>query len=575
MGGFYGSVLIRSEDRDRILTALDALAERLKFNCLVSPVTSGWIGVYPDNGGQSDRISKAIAAEVGGIAWHVLVHDDSVLAYWLWRDGELIDSYWSCPGYFSEEDRAAQESLTGNPELLAATVGGESEKLQELLDRNNSAVFEVERLEKLGKLVGIKNLVTSYEYLKDGETEGITGAKKFTELPRTARKKKTAEKRDRLKALKKQGSLLYREEVGQDDCLQICASQEGLLVFRSRRFRDHPVRVSRCRSTTKTVEELPWSITGGVGTAISDESGRHVAIYLRGQGKYRIQIRDAVSGQIEHEIPPEISDSRVCASRDLNVLATFYENHLNVWNVRDGKVLLTEKLNDESAIAIHPSGEWIVTASRGLRFRRIELTSNWQDLPISVHIVRPDYGPTRAAYLAEFEATFDVVKKDIPKGMPEGMPEITAELLGGNTHLSCVGFSRDGNWLWCGGRNGVWVFRWCDIVEKGQAAHAIWWHPTTPWLDLQNATNEVRSIAEAADGQSIYFGTHKGDILQLDLASGAVRQILHLAEEQVERLVTSIDGAAIGCITTGLENGTKFFMIVQIWALEALARPTP
>jgi hypothetical protein len=115
MGGFYGSVQIRSEDRDRILTALDALAEQLKFNCLVSPVTSGWIGVYPDNGGQSDRISKAIAAEVGGIAWHVLVHDDSVLAYWLYRDGELIDTYWSAPGYFGEEDLADQEPLTGNP----------------------------------------------------------------------------------------------------------------------------------------------------------------------------------------------------------------------------------------------------------------------------------------------------------------------------------------------------------------------------------------------------------------------------------------------------------------------------
>lgn len=573
MGGFYGSVQIRSEDRDRILTALDALAERLKFNCLVSPVTSGWIGVYPDNGGQSDRISKAIATEVGGIAWHVLVHDDSVLAYWLYRDGDLIDTYWSAPGYFSEEDRAAQEPLTGNPELLAATIGGEADKLRALLDRNNAPVFEVERLEKLSKLVGIKNLVTSYEYLKAGETEGITGAKKFTELPRTARKKKAAEKRDRLKSLKKQGLLLYREEVGQDDWLQMCASQKGLLVFRSRRFRNHPVRVSRCRSTTKTVEELPWSITGCVETAIPDESGRHVAFPLFDQEGSRVQFRDADSGQIKHETP--LGDPLVCASREFNVLATLYHSNLKVLNLRDGKVLLTDKVEDESAIAIHPSGEWIVSAWRTLRFRRIELTSNWQELPITVHVVRPDYGPRLADYVAEFETMFAEFKKDIPKGMPEGVPEITAELLGRNTRLACVGFSRDGNWLWCGGRNGVWVFRWCDIVEKGQAARAIWWHPTTPWLDLQNAMNEVRSIAEAADGQSIYFGTHKGDILQLDLASGTVRQVLHLAEEQVERLVTSIDGAAIGCITTGFENGTKFFMVAQIWALEALARTTP
>jgi hypothetical protein len=308
-----------------------------------------------------------------------------------------------------------------------------------------------------------------------------------------------------------------------------------------------------------------------VETAISDESGRHVALPFFDHEGSRVQIRDAESGQIKRETPS--GDPLVCASREFNVLVTLRHLELKVLNSRDGKALLTDKVDDESAIAIHPSGEWIVTAWRTLRFRRVELISNWEELPITVHVVRPDYGPTLAAYLTEFEATFAAYKKDMPTILPEGMPEITAELVGGNTRLACVGFSRDGNWLWCGGRNGVWVFRWCDIVEKGKAAHAIWWHPTTPWLDLQNAINEVRSIAEAADGQSIYFGTHKGDILQFDLASGTVRQVLHLAEEQVERLVTSIDGAAIGCITTGLENGTKFFMIAQIWALGALERP--
>ncbi len=129
MGGFYGSVQIHSDDRDSLLTALDALAEELQFRCLVAPVIGGWIGVYPDNGGQSEHLGQAIAQRVGGTAWHVIVHDDSVLAYWLWREGELVDSYWSLPGYFGEEFQAEQEQMTGNPQLLSELVGGNPDEL--------------------------------------------------------------------------------------------------------------------------------------------------------------------------------------------------------------------------------------------------------------------------------------------------------------------------------------------------------------------------------------------------------------------------------------------------------------
>ena len=89
------------------------------------------MGVYPEQNGQDESVGQAIAGRVGGTAIHLLVHDDDVLAYWLWRDGELVDSFHSRPGYFGEQNRAAEEAMAGRPEALADVAGASVERLRE------------------------------------------------------------------------------------------------------------------------------------------------------------------------------------------------------------------------------------------------------------------------------------------------------------------------------------------------------------------------------------------------------------------------------------------------------------
>ena len=48
MGGFYGSVQVRSEDRDAVLAAAEQVAAQLNLRMLVGPVINAWIGIYPE-----------------------------------------------------------------------------------------------------------------------------------------------------------------------------------------------------------------------------------------------------------------------------------------------------------------------------------------------------------------------------------------------------------------------------------------------------------------------------------------------------------------------------------------------
>jgi hypothetical protein len=171
MGAFYGSAQVRSEDRDRVKAVAEDVARRLKIHMLIGPVLNGWIGIYPEESGQDQRVGEALFQGLNTTVRHALVHDDDILAYWLWHDGRLADSYHSQPGYFGEESRAEEEAMVGNPDTLSQLVGGKVADLRKLLDRHDSDALL--QLAELQCRTGVRNLVASYEYLKDGETQGI------------------------------------------------------------------------------------------------------------------------------------------------------------------------------------------------------------------------------------------------------------------------------------------------------------------------------------------------------------------------------------------------------------------
>src|SRR5262249_54027506 len=58
MGGFYGSVQVKSGDRDRVKAVADRVARARQIRMLVGPVLNDWVGVYPEHSGQDETVGQ-------------------------------------------------------------------------------------------------------------------------------------------------------------------------------------------------------------------------------------------------------------------------------------------------------------------------------------------------------------------------------------------------------------------------------------------------------------------------------------------------------------------------------------
>jgi len=123
MGGFYGSIHIRTDGYDLIKNILQDMAKKEGHKFYLGPAIGGWVGVFPDNCGQDDRVSLAIAKRVEYDVLHLVVHDDDIFCYWYYRNGKLVDKYNSIPDYFGEEITEEEiKRLQGQPEVFEHVV---------------------------------------------------------------------------------------------------------------------------------------------------------------------------------------------------------------------------------------------------------------------------------------------------------------------------------------------------------------------------------------------------------------------------------------------------------------------
>ena len=215
MGGYYGTIHVRTEDRDAVRSAVESVLSERTGRFLIAPPIDGWVTVYPEHNGQDQAISEALAAKLPGKALiHCLVHDDDIFAYWLFDGGRAVDTYNSCPGYFGDPNPPPRG---GNARALAHLLldPAKVNDLQSLLDADRFT-FELERQDQFAALLGLPNTAYAYEYLQDGETDGVRQWKRFVHVPDLAQEKVTgraaaAKVRAELKQLQRDGILLEDE----------------------------------------------------------------------------------------------------------------------------------------------------------------------------------------------------------------------------------------------------------------------------------------------------------------------------------------------------------------------------
>lgn len=598
MGGHYGSVQVRSNDHDRVKTVAEQVAREKQIHVLVAPPSNGWIALFPENNGQDESVGRAVAEQLDAEVLNLLVHDDDIFAYWFYRGRRVIDSYWSTPGYFGEENREREENMAGNPELFRPLIGDKVGELAELLKRDEPRTFEYERLEAFGKLLGISNAVNAYEYLKEGERTGIKNWKQFIEVPSDQIEKEANQKkleRSRIaaerKRLKAEGLLLLMDE-RKVVTPQGCAADNGFLVA----WPDF-----QTQTVSFDVYKSPWeeSIPATLGapnhlaSIASDDKGQRVAftagkvvsVWDLSRDQHWTHVRDVPEG--DHAIATTLSPNGT-------LLAHTSRNEIVLTKLPDGERLLAFRFKaTPQKLSFHPSGDWLIASKNVFGLLATGKPDPWRELYVGG---KSDLPPVHSALLqakmrdididevekrqkASLDATIaqmlkaagasnkpvlsqqqiDAMKREMEKSLAE-MTARFREMKEGKSlpiaaqareQVMCAGFSRDGQWLWCGTNAGLRVYQWATVPRTAGADM-----PSPKWgFELPSATSSnqgkyVYAIAEEHDGAAIVFGGITGRVYRLDLMTGQTRELHNLGEQTwIMDLQISKDGNALGIAT--------------------------
>ena len=179
MGHFYTNVTVKGRDQTTVARAI----ARMRRVAGVSPTVNGMTVVFDRESEKQDGSAcpfvEALTRELDCLALYVTNHDDSVLYYRLYKSGEVIDNYDSCPNYF-EGSSVPPEG--GNAEVLcgAFEVPEARNQVDDILryftlaEENESAgryVWEIDRHRELAEALGIPSFAvgSGYAYLTQEE----------------------------------------------------------------------------------------------------------------------------------------------------------------------------------------------------------------------------------------------------------------------------------------------------------------------------------------------------------------------------------------------------------------------
>lgn len=131
MGAFYTNLTLHGPNLDAVLAYLNAQ----QISAYVAEPQPGMVVVYDEISDESqdvitlmglaERLSRQF--DCGALA--VLNHDDDILAFWLYENGEQRDQYDSCPGYFTGEEAPP---AGGDAAVLCRVFGVDAAQAAEL-----------------------------------------------------------------------------------------------------------------------------------------------------------------------------------------------------------------------------------------------------------------------------------------------------------------------------------------------------------------------------------------------------------------------------------------------------------
>ena len=176
MGNFYTNYTLRGPSQQAVAKALTGRS------ALVTPQQDGCVVVFDEQSDDQNSelisdLARNLSGELRCPVLAVLNHDDDILWYQLYLNGELADEYNSCPSYFDPgPDAEPCGPAGGDAQKLCAAFGASNVADVERILRKSSFdeggyVFAIERHAELARALGLPPFAVGggFSYVSDGE----------------------------------------------------------------------------------------------------------------------------------------------------------------------------------------------------------------------------------------------------------------------------------------------------------------------------------------------------------------------------------------------------------------------
>jgi hypothetical protein len=181
MGNFYTNITLKGPKQEQVLDYLSSLKRRAS----VSPTMNQLTVVLDERCDSQDTdelegLSADLSSKFDCVALAILNHDDDILLYRLYKSGRLIDSYDSCPDYFSDADEPAGPTGGDAGILCVEFAPNTPAAIVENILRK-AYVFAVDRHNELVQSLGLSDFAIGlgFNYLSEMTEDELPGLSLF------------------------------------------------------------------------------------------------------------------------------------------------------------------------------------------------------------------------------------------------------------------------------------------------------------------------------------------------------------------------------------------------------------
>jgi WD40 repeat protein len=558
------------------MAAAEPLARAQNGQLLVGPVLKGWIGLYLNDSLSSEGFAAEISKAVDTVVLDLVVHDSDIFIYNFYKQGRLIDEYSSSPDYFEQVSEAEHSRLHGKPEVFWELLGSDEKVngLRSLLSSKDKEkfLFEENRLEKFAELLGIKNTLSSYQYLTNGEWDGIEGRKQFDHIPDLTAEKAGARAaastlRAEMKRLQRDGTLCFESlPPGKSAFVPGEAMFDPLrggVLFRwgihagyaagPKLFHARPPWTSE-----PEVVDIPGSSLAPSALVFS-RTGKLFAYF-----EDKLRVCDWGEKRSLHKI--SIESTPVQFSDDEKRLLCSTKQGFEVLSIENGKIIQNAPAGAEHPqfLAWHPAGRFVVTRHRQDQLGLIDLEGG--------ELIKVLYSGTIVDW-SKLASVFSGTLKQA-RLSDEQLVEMKQGFIRGSDEPFSLKFSPDGRLLFCGTTRGLRVLEWEKVLAAEKSTPAPLFAASPMPLESPLKPSEQRDYVnfiydvefDQIRNRLLFCGI-EGTIRFFNLNDGSTGILLKPpGSNYIWRLVLSPDREHICCVCTpSTEDRNKKPNRIQVW----------